>query len=392
MTYGNGDYTTPHFTFEWNDTTSWVVISMTVLTMLVLIPLMIWCFGYCESRSRKMTIEEGEDELKNVERNHEISLEVFRQSHPQPVEEYDSIAASELSRINEDYQRRLSEITERRDAHIHRSKGKVQFLRIFSLYAYIVFWINLLYVILHSTTRIFGGSVFLILFVISVIVSVLAYLFVLRESISSSERKYIKNLSTNLFAVVHIEAILATQPSILFRAECYHYEEREIIFIHTGRHGHKHTSVEKFQEKVVSNIIVEAVNFECWKDTSASQLVPIKDKVRTITKIKMTLSVEPGDEETATAIFEQYSAFQNNHRHLDVFVDFSIKKDVRGFKKRLAAYTDYRGKPWWVSSALFMVATLLGFSWPYRWAFKSITCKAEFPVSKLVYIRRAAPE
>ena len=373
--------------FEWNDTVATIVISATVVIMQVLNPLIVWCIVHCVSSARAKKVEqEEEDELQNLQRTYETSLEVFRQNHPGLEEEFVSTVASQLNRIHDDYQRHLTEITERRETIIHRSKGRAKFCRIFSLYAYVTFWIYLLYVILHSTTRLFGGTVFFVLFIISAILVFVTYLIVIFEYKSASEIQYIDNLSPSVFAVQRIEAIRATQPSILFRCQSYHYEEKTRKVTYPDAKGNLKTTEMTYQDKVVTNLILEPVSFQYWKDTSTSKLAGINDKG--ITKIKMTLSVEPGDEETAAAIAEQYYAFQNARRNLDVFVDFSMEKQVPGFEKRLAAYTNNRVKPTWVSSVFYTVATLLCLSWPYRWAFNSITSKTEFAVSKLVYIRR----
>ena len=222
MAFGYHDDTTGYFTFEWNDPVALIVIIVTVVIMQVLNPLIIHCIICCISSGRKNMMEQEEDvELQNLQRNYQTSLDIFRQNHPEPEEELDVVAASQFIRIHEDYQRQSNEITEWKETRMQKN-GKVKFCRIFSLYAYITFWIYLLYVILHSTTRLFGGSVFAILFIISAILVFVNYLIVLGECISSSERQYITNLSSSVFAIERIETIHATQPSIFFRAECYH--------------------------------------------------------------------------------------------------------------------------------------------------------------------------
>ena len=381
MTFGYHNDTTGPFTFEWNDPVARIVIPVTVLIMQVINPLIIYCIICCVSCGRDNMMEQEEDvELQNLQRNYQTSLDIFRQDHPRPEEELNVVAASQFIRMHDDYQRQSNEITERKEARVQKNIEKVKFCRIFSLYAYITFWIYLLYVILRSTTQIFGGSVFEILFIISTILVFVTYFIVLLECFSSSERQYIRNLSSSVFAVERIETIRATQPSIFFRVECYHYETRTRTVTYRDANGDLQTRLETYQEKVVTNLFLQPVSFQYWRDTSPPVLVGINNKG--ITKIKMTLSVEPGDEETAAAISEQYTAFQNKYRHSDVFVDFSIEKRVQGFEKRLAAYTDNREKPIWVSNDLFIVATFLCLSWPYRWAFKLITSKTKFAVQQ----------
>jgi len=376
--------TTRRYIFEWNDPVAATVIAVMVMVMQVLNPLIIWCIIRCIWIAREAKADQkNEDELQNLYRNYETSLDVFRQSHPQPEEEYDAVAASQLSRIHEDYHRQSLEIKERKEARKNKSRGKVKLWRLISLYAFCTFWIFLLYVILFRTTRLFGGSVFLVLCIISAVLIFVCHLIVLLEYKWSSERQYLANLSASVFAVERIEAIRAAQPYLFFRAESYHYETRTRTVTYTDVNGNLQTRLETYQEKVVTNRILEPVSFQYWRDTSPPELVGLSDKG--ITKIKMTLSVEPGDEETRIEIENKYQIFKVAHRNLDVFVDYNIEKQVPGFEKRLAAYIDNREKPWWVSSAFFMVASFLFLSWPYRWAFKSITSKTQFAVSKLVY-------
>ena len=118
-----------------------------------------------------------------------------------------------------------------------------------------------------------------------------------------------------------------------FWADCYHYETRTRTVTYTDANGNTADTPETYQEKVVTNLSFEPVSFQYWKDTSSPELVGINDKG--ITKIKMTLSVEPGDEETAATIFEKYSAFQNKYRHFDVFVDFSMRETSSGLREAI---------------------------------------------------------
>lgn len=379
------------YIFEWDESKAATAVCVIVILMQVLNPLIIFFAIYCVSIVREVNINhEDDDELEDLSRKYQTSLDIFRENHPGPEEEYDPVTASQFSKIHNDYQRRTNEMRERREARKEKSKATAKLSRIYSLYAYVTFWIFVLYLILVCTTRLFGGVVFICLAIIAAIFILVNYIVVLIEYFKwCGERKYIGNLSSSVFAGVRIQAIRSTQPFLHRRAECYHYETRTRT-VTTYINGNLSTREETYKEKVVTNLFLEPVSFQYWRDTSPAEVAGINAKG--ITKIKMTLSVEPGDEETRIQFDNQYKAFHDAYEHMDVHVDFSLEKEVEGFEKRLAAYTDKGEKPAWVSSAFFMLATFLCLSWPYRWAFNAITSKTEFTVSKLVYLSRPAEE
>ena len=44
------------------------------------------------------------------------------------------------------------------------------------------------------------------------------------------------------------------------------------------------------------------------------------------------------------------------------------------------------GAPFWFGRCWFLLATLVGLSWPYRWMFRAATGKAEYTISKNIFL------
>ena len=99
----------------------------------------------------------------------------------------------------------------------------------------------------------------------------------------------------------------------------------------------------------------------------------------------MELIVQFGNQATAQHFSERYNQFQDENRYRDVYVNFFVSKEVAGFEKRLAAYTDPANKPGWVSSLWFWLAIIFCLGWPYRIMFNRITSRTEYSIVKVIF-------
>lgn len=233
----------------------------------------------------------------------------------------------------------------------------------------------------------FYGLLFGILLIIAIIFVIALPIVFLIESWNSSERQYIKNLSSLTSAADRIESIRNTQPTVCMNAECYHFETRTRTVYYTDANGNTQSRIETYQEKVVTAFIVEPFLFTHWFDSSQSTLTDVR-KVG-ITKIKMDLTVHFGDHTTEEHFTDKFHRFQDENRYRDVFVNFFVSKMVDGFEKRLSAYTDPSNKPGWIGSVWFWLATFFCLGWPYRIMFNRTTGKTEYSVVKVIFVNNS---
>ena len=133
---------------------------------------------------------------------------------------------------------------------------------------------------------------------------------------------------------------------------------------------------------VVSAYIVKPFQFTQWFDSSQRTRTHLHRS--RFTRIKMELSVQFGDEATALHFAETFQQFQDENRNRDEKVEFCISNEVDGFKKRLAVHGD-SGKPPWISSVWFWLATLFGLGWPYRIMFNLATNKTKYSIVKVIF-------
>jgi len=142
-------------------------------------------------------------------------------------------------------------------------------------------------------------------------------------------------------------------------------------------------------DEVVTARIVEPFQFTHCFNSSQKTLTDIH-KSRSVTRIKMELSVQFRDEATAEYFAEKFLQFQNENRNRDKNVEFCISNEVCGFQKRLAVHDD-SGKPPWISYGWFCLAALFGLGWLYRIMFNLATNKTKYSVVKFIFASAPPP-
>jgi len=315
-----------------------------------------------------------------VAEKYKTQLDELESRTPQPK---NAITIAELRRIQQQLEEEVDQVRATRRQRDRERRKTAKLFRIASLYCYVSFWPWLIYMIIALSTKIgHSASLFAALGAMSVCCVIFLPLVFFPESVTSSEGKYIRNLSLLTSATERIESIRNTQPTVLMNAECYHLEERTRIVSYRDANGNYQSRTETYWEKVVTAFIVEPFLFTHWYDSSQSTLTDVR-KVG-ITKIKMELSVQFGDQTTEQNFQEKYQGFQNENRHRDVYVNFFVSKTVDGFEKRLAAYTDIGNKPGWVRPVWFWLATFFCLGWPYRIMFNRICGKTGYSVEKVI--------
>lgn len=327
-------------------------------------------FAKADERENKVIVEKYKKQLEELE---------GRSLNPE-----NAITIGELRQIQQQLEDESDQLRARRRQRNREKQKTVKLFRITSFYYYVSFWMWMIYLIIAFGAKL-GQYAFLFgtLAIIATICVIALPIVYLIESYCSAERQYIKNLSSLTTATDRIESIRNTQPTVTMNAECYHFELRTRTVYYTDANGHMQSRLETYQEKVVTAFIVEPFLFTHWFDSSQSTLTDVRKAG--ITKIKMDLTVQFGDETTAEHFAERYQRFQNENRYRDVFVNFFVSNTVAGFEKRLAAFTDGGTRPEWISSLWFWLATLVCLGWPFRIMFNRATGKTEYSIVKVIF-------
>jgi len=352
-----------------------VVILIQIFAPFIIYCILIACCGY-HIKTNKVLTKADEKENKAVAEKYKKQLK--------ELETENAATISELRQIRQQLEEESDQLRARRRQHNCEEKKTAKLFRIASLYYYISFWLWMMYLIIAISAKLgLYSSLFGVLAIIAIVCVIVLPIVYLIESWCSGERQYIKNLSSLTSATDRIESIRNTQPTVCMNAECYHYELRTRTVYYTDANGNTQSRIETYQEKVVTAFIVEQFLFTHWFDSSQSTLTDVRKAG--ITKIKMDLTIQFGDQTTAEHFAEKYRQFQHENRHRDVYVNFSVSNTVPGFEKRLAAYTGSGTKPGWISSVWFWLATLFCLGWPYRIMFNRATGKTEYSIVKVIF-------
>jgi len=357
------------------------VILIQILAPFVIYYVLIICCGY--QKTSKPFAKADKREEKALANTYKTQLDELESSTPVPE---NTVTVAELRRIRQELEEEVDQLRARRRLRDCEKRKSAKLFRIASLYYYVSFWLWVIYLIIGFGAKLYQyASLFAVLLIIAIVCVVILPIVYLIESCFSSERNYIKNLSMLTSATERIESIRNTQPNVSMNAECYHYELRTRTVNYTDANGNTHSRQETYQEKVVTAFIVEPFLFTHWLDSSESTLTDVR-RVG-ITKIKMELRVQFGDDTTAQNFKKKFQLFQQKNRYRDVFVNFSVSTSVDGFKKRLATYTnaDAGNKPGWIGSVWFWLATFFCIGWPYRIMFNRVTGKTEYKVVKIIF-------
>jgi len=257
-----------------------VVTVIQFLAPFVIYCVLVCCYGY--QRTKKPFAKSDKMEDKAIAEKYKTQLDELESRTPQPE---NAITIAELRRIQQQLEEEVDKVRATRRQRDRKRRKTVKLCRIVSWYYYISFWLWVIYLITYFSAQLGQYAVlFGLLSITGIASAIYQSLAILIESCSSSERKYINNLSTLTSATERIESIRNTQPAVSMNAECYHYESRERTVHYRDAHGNYQSRTETYWEKVVTAFVVEPFLFTHWYDASQSTLTDVR-KVG-ITKIK----------------------------------------------------------------------------------------------------------
>ena len=253
---------------------------------------------------------------------------------------------------------------------IGKCKGK-SISRIVSIHAfisYICWWMYFLGCRVASCPT--YGKVLPDLWIMSFVMIPLCYIYMLRESYCSEEIKYFSSMLENVSVVEFVERLKQTDPQMIMKIECYHWGKR---------------TDSEFSEIVKVITYTEEKLFPIGYSQDVSDPEGPEFDPYGGTKLKLSLEIESGDEETMTKFSELRQQLISNNEYADRYITFKYSEDVNGFRKRICAYTNSKYRSWWMNSKLYWLSSIFGLTWIFRIIFNFNTTECKYTIKKLIY-------
>ena len=258
--------------------------------------------------------------------------------------------------------------------------------RVLSLHAFFSFICWLIYLTVCGASQCAAqGTVFGLLLVMSFIMIFISYLFMLIESCYSDEKEYITNIVPDISAIEFVNKMRDTDPKRVMLIECYHFETRTRTVTTTDAQGNTQTSLETYQEIVITHTESQDFPIEFTQDISDQH--GLKFDQYSVTRLKLTPEIQYGDTETEEKFEEMRAKMIAENEHRDTLIQFTFKDSIDGFKERICAYTDPNNQPFWMNAVYYWVATVFGLTWIYRAIFLRKTAKCEYIIKKVIYFQ-----
>lgn len=183
----------------------------------------------------------------------------------------------------------------------------------------------------------------------------------------------------------YIQRVKSWRPLPKIEAKCWHWE----TVTRTVTDSEGRTRTETSQEKAYTQTFTETLRVSEWTDTSGEVVQGLH--YFPLLQIHFACTWEAGDEQTKQEHDRQRLAVQARAQAADHEHDWSefLKLgDENGAEFELP-HTDMIGAtadrlPGWLGWNQYVVATVFGLSWPYRWWLSQSSIKGDFNFHKLV--------
>ena len=228
--------------------------------------------------------------------------------------------------------------------HLLTYTGSDRSFRIVSFYAFLSFFAWLSFYTCCTMWMCYEyGQVMQDLSLFCNIMLPMCYLILIGESCVSTELLSITNTLEDRSMAEYIESLRKALPGRYCTVKCYNY-------------GLFHKRVLCFKESKLFSI-------EHSVDLSDD---PPLDTVG-ITRMRLSMDIDFGDEETAEKYREvEIEALQTNY-HKGSHVSVTHHDFIPGFHDIICGYSDRGQRPFWMNPSFYVLISIFGLSWPYRY-------------------------
>ncbi|KAK2151783.1 hypothetical protein LSH36_351g01008 [Paralvinella palmiformis] len=180
-----------------------------------------------------------------------------------------------------------------------------------------------------------------------------------------------------------IQAMREATPIVWWKAICYHYVRRTRQ-VTRYRNGDAFTTTQVYYERVNSQTASSCFNFaSCGMKDVSKHLSCLEHYPAT--KIRFTKGFAFSAYDAEQEFEEQRTQFFRSYEHLDDYMETREGLDLMNvnFKEYIIAFADPDNLPWYVSQAVFWIASFLLLSWPLRVLIEYKTAYVHFHVHKM---------
>jgi hypothetical protein len=219
-------------------------------------------------------------------------------------------------------------------------------------------------------------------------------IFYLIAALSADTLAYLWNLDHVESILTYAARIRTSDPTFEFSCRCYHFEQRVRYVTKTEQHttyvDGKSVTVtvemkvpEVYQVEVTTH--TEARNFVYSRCQDASS--ELNETIHNYLAVRVDCEQEIyyGDGATRASYDTAKANFIASNKWRDTHFDFGERSYIPGFKKRLLSIVDLSQKSPLMHWFVYVLATLLLLSWPYRLWFDSRTMKGHLEFKKYIF-------
>eukprot|EP00794_Sanderia_malayensis_P013878 gene13878-15326_t len=264
-----------------------------------------------------------------------------------------------------------------------RQKSKCRTL---SMHAYITFVLWLTYCSVCSYTHCTQyGQVLSDFLIMSIVMIIASYVYILFESCGSAEYQIIHELPQDESIMDVVNSLKRKRVERNMIVECWHMETRPRSVDDTDSNGDAKSKTETYQEKVVTYRENKPFLYDNCEDMSYPE-EGLQFHRKGVACLKLLKDVECGDDETMDRFNEMKQEMITRNERRDANITFSFEDTIPGFEKRICAYADTNQKAWWMNLSCYWLSTVFLCSWPFRVMFNWKTTKAEYTIKKRLFI------
>ena len=204
--------------------------------------------------------------------------------------------------------------------------------------------------------------------------TVINYLAVLYDALSSVELDYLKNFLQDETAAEYLDRMSLIRPEVSVTVKCFHYETVD-------------TSEDAGTMDVEMETFSQTREFSYDSSVHVSSGDPLLGCTEAAVRVSIGYDILLDDKETidsfiqfAKDMLELGSFSKDEHTQLILRV-----KIPNNLKTRVMGCVGSRTRPFWMRPRFFYIATLLCMTWPYRWLLMVKTNKIHYTMIKHIY-------